>query len=52
MKQFTIKLNDIKDVKNFVTAVNAYTFDVDLVTGRYIDSDEIAQDLEPFIVTE
>ena len=36
MKQFTIKLNDIKDVKNFVTAVNAYTFDVDLVTGRYI----------------
>ena len=77
MKQFTIKLNDIKDVKNFVTAVNAYTFDVDLVTGRYItdaksimgvlsldledkllcvvhtdDSDEIAQDLEPFIVNE
>ena len=36
MKQFTIKLNDIRDVKNFVTAVNAYTFDVDLVTGRYI----------------
>ena len=55
MKQFTIKLNDIKDVKNFVTAVNAYTFDVDLVTGRYItDAKSImgAQDLEPFIVTE
>lgn len=36
MKQFTIKFNNITDVKNFVTAVNAYTFDVDLVTGRYI----------------
>ena len=36
MKQLTIKLNNITDVKRFVTAVNAYTFDVDLVTGRYI----------------
>jgi phosphotransferase system HPr-like phosphotransfer protein len=77
MRQFTIKLKDIKDVKDFVTAVNAYTFDVDLVTGRYItdaksimgvlsldledklvcvvhtdESDEIAEDLAPFIVTE
>ena len=35
MKEFTILLNAINDVKFFVNAVSKYDFDVDLVSGRY-----------------
>ncbi len=36
MKQFTIELKTINDVKDFVNTVNKYDFDVDLSTGRYV----------------
>lgn len=35
MKNVTIKLNTINDVKTFVNSVSKYDFDVDLVSGRY-----------------
>ena len=36
MKTFNILINSINDVKNFVNIVNRYSFDVDLVSGRYV----------------
>jgi phosphotransferase system HPr-like phosphotransfer protein len=36
MKTFNIMLNSINDVKNFVSIVNKYDFDVDLTSGRYV----------------
>lgn len=42
MKNTTIILNTISDVKNFVNIVSKYDFDVDLVSGRYaIDAKSI-----------
>ncbi len=35
MKSVNIMLNTINDVKDFVTVVNKYNFDVDLISGRY-----------------
>ncbi len=36
MKKLTIMLKDINAVKDFVTKVSTFPFDVDLLTGRYI----------------
>lgn len=36
MKTFDILLSSINDIKTFVNVVNKYTFDVDLVSGRYV----------------
>lgn len=36
MKSFKVVLSSIVDVKNFVNVVNAFDFDVDLVSGRYV----------------
>ena len=36
MKTFDILINSINDVKNFVNIVNRYSFDIDLVSGRYV----------------
>jgi PIN domain nuclease of toxin-antitoxin system len=36
MKAFDIKLSTIQDVRNFVSIVSAYNFDIDLKQGRYI----------------
>ena len=36
MKTFNILINSINDVKNFVNIVNRYSFDIDLVSGRYV----------------
>lgn len=36
MKTFEIQLNSINDVKVFVNTVNKYSFDIDLISGRYI----------------
>ena len=36
MKTFDIQLNSINDVKVFVNTVNKYSFDIDLISGRYI----------------
>ena len=36
MKTFNIMLSSINDVKNFVNIVNRYSFDIDLVSGRYV----------------
>ena len=36
MKSFKIMLSSIIDVKNFVNIVNAFDFDIDLVSGRYV----------------
>lgn len=42
MKEVTILLNTINDVKIFVNTVSKYDFDVDLVSGRYaIDAKSI-----------
>lgn len=35
MKEKTILLNSIQDVKEFVNIVNKYDFEVDLISGRY-----------------
>ena len=35
MKNITIALNTINDVKFFVNTVSRYDFDVDLISGRY-----------------
>lgn len=35
MKSVNILLNTINDVKDFVSIVTRYDFDVDLVSGRY-----------------
>ena len=36
MKNFTIYLTSIIDVKNFVNIVNDYDYDIDLESGRYV----------------
>lgn len=36
MKSFKIMLSSIIDVKNFVNIVNLFSFDIDLVSGRYV----------------
>jgi phosphotransferase system HPr-like phosphotransfer protein len=36
MKRFTVKLNTIDDVKNFVSAANMQFSDIDVVSGRYV----------------
>ena len=36
MKEITIALKSIDDVKEFVKIVNMYDFDVDMVSGRHI----------------
>ncbi len=36
MKSLTIQLKSVNDVKDFVGVVNNFTYDVDLVSGRYV----------------
>lgn len=36
MKNHTILLKSVVDVKNFVNITNCYDFDIDLESGRYI----------------
>ncbi|MBQ4160425.1 MAG: HPr family phosphocarrier protein [Clostridia bacterium] len=36
MTTFNISLNSIDSVKTFVNAVNKYSYDIDLSSGRYI----------------
>ncbi len=36
MKVYEIRLSTIEDVRNFVNAVTACEYDVDLASGRYI----------------
>jgi len=36
MKTFNIQLSSINDVKLFVNAVNKYSYDTDLTSGRYV----------------
>ncbi|HZK70476.1 MAG TPA: HPr family phosphocarrier protein [Clostridia bacterium] len=36
MKTYNILLKSINDVKNFVNAVNKYSFEIDLTSGRYV----------------
>ena len=36
MTTFNVLINSIDDVKNFVNTVNRYSFDIDLISGRYI----------------
>ncbi|MBQ3115036.1 MAG: HPr family phosphocarrier protein [Clostridia bacterium] len=36
MKTFNILLSSINDVKSFVNIVSKYSYDVDLISGRYI----------------
>ncbi len=36
MKEFTIVLNSINDVKNFVNVVTKYDYEIDLISGRYV----------------
>ena len=36
MKTIFVVLQSINDVKNFVTIVSKYNFDIDLTSGRYV----------------
>lgn len=36
MKQFTVVLSSINDVKNFVNVVTKYDYEIDLTSGRYV----------------
>lgn len=36
MKEFTVLLSSINDVKAFVNAVSKYDFEIDLASGRYV----------------
>ena len=36
MKEFSVLLSSINDVKQFVNLTCAQTFDIDMVSGRYI----------------
>ncbi len=36
MKEFTVVLSSINDVKNFVNVVTKYDFEIDLTSGRYV----------------
>lgn len=42
MKEYTVKLNSIDEVKEFVALTNKCAFDIDLMSGRYaIDAKSI-----------
>lgn len=36
MKEFTVVLKSINDVKTFVNVVTKYDFEIDLASGRYV----------------
>lgn len=36
MKTFSVLLNSINDVKNFVNIVSRFDYDIDLASGRYV----------------
>ncbi len=36
MKEFTVVLKSINDVKTFVNVVTKYDFEIDLTSGRYV----------------
>ncbi len=36
MRDFTVALSSIGDVKNFVNIVTKYDFEIDLTSGRYV----------------
>ncbi len=36
MKEYTVKLNSINEVKEFVALTNRCAFDVDLMSGKYV----------------
>lgn len=36
MKNAVIRLSTISDVKKFVTIANSHTYDIDLLSGRYV----------------
>ncbi len=36
MKEFSVLLSSINDVKAFVNAVSKYDFEIDLTSGRYV----------------
>ena len=36
MKTFSVLLNSINDVKNFVNLVSRFDYDIDLASGRYV----------------
>ena len=36
MRDFTIRLKSVNDVKDFVGIVNNFDYEVDLISGRYI----------------
>ena len=36
MKEFTVVLSSINDVKNFVNVVTKYEYEIDLTSGRYV----------------
>lgn len=36
MKEFTVVLSSINDVKNFVNVVSKYEYEIDLTSGRYV----------------
>ncbi len=36
MKEFTVLLSSINDVKAFVNAVSKYDYEIDLTSGRYV----------------
>lgn len=36
MKEFSVYLNSIDKVKNFVEKMAKYPFDIDIVSGRYV----------------
>ena len=36
MKEFTVLLSSINDVKNFVNVVTKYDYEIDLTSGRYV----------------
>lgn len=42
MKELTVRISTINDVKNFVSTVMLFNYDIDLISGRYaIDAKSI-----------
>ncbi len=42
MKEFAVKISTIDDVKKFVSTVMTFSYDIDLISGRYaIDAKSI-----------
>ena len=42
MKEFSVRIETIEDVKSFVSTVMRFDFDIDLISGRYsIDAKSI-----------